>query len=385
MKERDYEYMALALQLAQRGSYTTAPNPRVGCVIVSKGRVVGRGDHRRAGGPHAEILALQQAGELAAGATAYVTLEPCCHQGRTGPCSRALIDAGIRRVVVAMVDPNPQVSGQGLTQLRRAGIEVTEGVLQQAAEELNRGFIARMRHGRPFVICKLAMSLDGRSAMASGESRWITAPSARRDVQRLRARSSAVLTGIGTVLTDDPALNVRMAELADDSALLDDGQLRQPVRIIVDTHARLPVTARVLQAPGQIVLLTSATGADSVARRRAEYPAALTVVTLPLQSTLTAPVKQARLELSNLFSALADYELNDIVVEAGPTLNGALLSAGLIDELVIYMAPKLMGSAARGLFDLPWLTTMAQCIELEITDVRPLARDWRVTASVRKR
>jgi diaminohydroxyphosphoribosylaminopyrimidine deaminase/5-amino-6-(5-phosphoribosylamino)uracil reductase len=385
MSERDYEYMALALRLAQCGVYTTAPNPRVGCVIVRDDKVIGSGGHRQAGGPHAEIIALQQAGEQARGATAYVTLEPCCHHGRTGPCSQALIDAGIRRVVAAMVDPNPRVAGHGLEQMRRAGIEVTQGVLQQAAEDLNRGFISRMRDGRPFVVCKLAMSLDGRTAMASGESQWITSSAARQDVQRLRARSSAVLTGIGTVLADDPALNVRMEVLADDAALLDDGQPRQPLRIIVDTHGRLPDNARVLQSPGQVVLLTSAAGADAVAANSADYPATLTVLTLPLHSSLATPDRQPLLDLSYLFSSLAGYELNDVVVEAGSLLSGALLSAGLIDELVIYMAPKLMGHTARGLFDLPWLASMAQCIELEIRDVRPVAHDWRITASVRKR
>jgi len=385
MSERDYEYMALALQLARRGIYTTAPNPRVGCVIVRDDQVVGSGGHRQAGGPHAEIIALQQAGEQARGATAYVTLEPCCHQGRTGPCSQALIDAGIKRVVTAMVDPNPRVAGQGLEQLRQAGIAVAQGVMQQAAEDLNRGFIARMRTGRPRVICKLAMSLDGRTAMASGESQWITSPAARRDVQRLRARSSAVLSGIGTVLADDPALNVRSESLADDNTLLDNGLPRQPLRIIVDTNGRLPMNARVLQNPGQVVLLTSVAGADAIARNSAEHPPSLTVLTLPLQSSPTTPGGPLRLDLTDLFSTLADYELNDVVVEAGPLLSGALLSAGLIDELVIYMAPKLMGSSARGLFDLPWLASMAQCIELEIRDVRPVAHDWRVTAAVSKR
>jgi diaminohydroxyphosphoribosylaminopyrimidine deaminase/5-amino-6-(5-phosphoribosylamino)uracil reductase len=385
MSDRDYEFMALALQLAQRGIYTAAPNPRVGCVLVNDGQIVGSGGHRQAGGPHAEIIALRQAEEQARGATAYVTLEPCCHQGRTGPCSDALIAAGVTRVVTAMADPNPRVAGQGIERLRQAGITVTSGVLQQAAEALNRGFISRMRNGRPFVTCKLAMSLDGRTAMASGESRWITAPAARRDVQRLRARSSAVLTGIGTVLADDPALNVRIDSLADESALLDDGQLRQPLRIIIDTNGRLPLSSRILQSPGQVVVVTSESGAAAIKMQDVTHVAALTPITLPLLSPSEQARERPRLDLSALFAALGDYELNDVLIEAGPVLSGALLSVGLIDELVIYMAPKLMGNTAHGLFDLPWLANMAQCIELEISDLRPVANDWRITAAVRKR
>jgi len=354
--------MARALQLAERGLYTTDPNPRVGCVLVRDGTVVGEGWHERAGGPHAEIHALRQAGAQAVAATAYVTLEPCSHHGRTPPCADALIAAGVTRVVAAMQDPNPQVAGSGLRALQQAGIETTSGVLAAAAAALNPGFVKRMRTGLPWVRCKLAMSLDGRTAMASGESQWITGPDARRDVHRLRARASAILTGIDTVLADDPALTVRL----DDPAA---PPVRPPLRVVLDSRLRMPATAQLLGLPGETLLLTGAAGPEPPPRLARP---GVTLARLPLQD--------GRLELAAVLRHLGGLQLNEVHVEAGATLSGALLQAGLVDELVIYMAPHLLGSDARGLVALPGLERMAQRINLRVTDIRAVGADWRITA-----
>jgi diaminohydroxyphosphoribosylaminopyrimidine deaminase/5-amino-6-(5-phosphoribosylamino)uracil reductase len=358
----DHRHMARALHLAARGLYTTDPNPRVGCVLVRNGEVVGEGWHVRAGGPHAEIHALEQAGAQARGATAYVTLEPCCHHGRTPPCSTALIEAGVARVIAAMEDPNPLVAGNGLKVLQQAGIETASGLLATQAAQLNPGFVKCMRSGMPWVRCKLAMSLDGRTAMASGESRWITGEAARRDVQRLRARSSALLTGIGTVLADDPSLNVRLEQA---------GESRQPLRVVLDSRLRMPAGARMLGLPGATRILTVAADAQKTA---ALGQGETSVVSLPGQ--------EGRLDLTAVMRYLGAQQLNEIHVEAGPTLCGALLQAGLIDELVIYLAPHLMGDAARGLFHLPGLERMDQRMKLNIADIRAVGEDWRITATV---
>ncbi|MCK5382762.1 MAG: bifunctional diaminohydroxyphosphoribosylaminopyrimidine deaminase/5-amino-6-(5-phosphoribosylamino)uracil reductase RibD [Gammaproteobacteria bacterium] len=357
--------MARALRLAERGLLTTAPNPRVGCVLVRDGVVVGEGWHERAGLPHAEINALQQAGSQAAGATAYVTLEPCCHQGRTPPCTDALIAAGVTRVVAAMEDPNSQVAGQGLAALQSAGIDATAGVLADAAEQLNAGFVLRMRQGRPWVRCKLAMSVDGRTAMASGESRWITAAAARADVQQLRARSDAIMTGIGTLLADDPSLNVRIDGM--------DESYRQPLRVILDSRLRTPPDAKLLDLPGETLIVTGAVDADNEARLTRT---GIRIVTLPTQD--------GQLDLPAVLQYLGTLQINEVHLEAGATLCGALLQAGLLDELVIYMAPHLMGNAAHGLFALPGLEQMSQRIKLSITDVRAVGDDWRITAKIEK-
>jgi len=357
--------MARALELARRGIYTTDPNPRVGCVIARGDRVLGEGWHVRAGEPHAEINALQAAGPEARGATAYVTLEPCCHHGRTPPCSQALIEAGVARVVVAMEDPNPRVAGKGLRQLREAGVEVDSGLLEAEARDLNPGFIRRMADGRPFVRLKQAMSLDGRTAMASGESQWITGPEARSDVHRLRARASAVLTGVDTVLADDPSLNVRLG--ADELGV--EGQVRQPLRVILDSGLRTPPDARLLGLPGQTLILTvkgEARAVQALEARGAE------VIVLPAEA--------GRVSLAAALEALADRELNELHVESGPTLAGALLQAGFVDELVVYMAPVLLGSEARGLANLPGLAHMADRQLLQWGGMRPVGPDWRVTA-----
>ncbi len=360
----DHKYMSRALQLAERGLYTTDPNPRVGCVLVKDGAVVGEGWHVRAGAAHAEINALAQAGERARGATAYVTLEPCCHHGRTPPCSEALIAAGVTRVVAAMVDPNPRVAGQGLAQLQAAGIAVESGILAAQAEALNPGFVMRMRKGRPFVRAKLAMSLDGRTAMASGESKWITGDAARADVQRLRARSSAIITGIGSVLADDPSMNVRLEGEGAEPA-------RQPLRVVLDPHLSLPPTARLLGLPGRTLVYTAV---DDAALREQLMHAGAEVVRIPNQGDA--------LDLHVMLEMLAAEQVNEALLETGATLSGAMLRAGLIDELVIYMAPHLMGDGARGLFHLPGLNGMQDRVELEIADIRAVGKDWRISCKV---
>mgnify|MGYP001064580836 CR=1 FL=1 len=364
----DLRYMARAVRLARRGLYTTDPNPRVGCVLVRDGVVVGEGFHRRAGEPHAERNAIDVAGDAARSATAYVTLEPCCHHGRTPPCTDALIEAGVARVVVGMEDPNPIVRGRGLGRLRAAGIAVSTGVLEQAARALNPGFEKRMRGGLPYVRCKLAASLDGRTAMASGESRWITSDDARRDVHLLRARSSAVVTGIGTVLADDPSMNVRLS--ADQfPALWPDEPPRQPLRVVIDSRLRMPVEAGMLQLPGATLVATCEESPRAIARANA---AGAEVQVFPADV-------DGRVDLYVLLCYLAQREINEVLIEAGPTLAGAAMQAGLVDELLIYQAPHLMGSDARGLLHLSGFTRMEQRIALRIVDVRQIGVDLRLT------
>jgi diaminohydroxyphosphoribosylaminopyrimidine deaminase/5-amino-6-(5-phosphoribosylamino)uracil reductase len=364
----DHRHMAHALRLAGRGLYTTDPNPRVGCVLVSAGEVVGEGWHARAGEPHAEIHALRAAGERAAGATAYVTLEPCVHHGRTPPCADALVAASVARVVVAMKDPNPLVDGGGLGRLATAGIRVEWGLLEDEARALNPGFVARMTRGRPHVRCKLAMSLDGRTAMASGESRWITGPAARRDVQRLRARSSAVVTGIGTLMADDPLLTVRPEEIGEPAP---PGGWRQPLRVVLDPRLSTPPTARCLSAPGRTLIATCCQD-DEAAEPLIDTPG----------EVIRFPGSVDGLDLKALVRYLAEEEaVNELLVETGATLSGAFVQAGLVDELILYVAPKLLGASARGLLHLSGLERMADAVPLEVTDVRAVGRDWRVTAT----
>ncbi|BCX89606.1 diaminohydroxyphosphoribosylaminopyrimidine deaminase/5-amino-6-(5-phosphoribosylamino)uracil reductase [Methylomarinovum tepidoasis] len=357
MSAADNLWMARALRLAEKGRYTTDPNPRVGCVLVKDGRVVGEGWHRRAGGPHAEIEALKMAGGAAHGADCYVTLEPCCHHGRTPPCTEALIGAGVRRVVAAMTDPNPRVAGGGLKRLQAAGIETVCGILETEAERLNRGFVSRQRRGRPWVTAKLAASLDGRTALASGESKWITSPQARADVHRLRAGSSAVLTGIGTVLADDPRLDAR----------LEDGDIVQPLRVVVDSRLRMPPTARMLGLPGRTLI---ASCHPDPARRAALETAGAEI--------WAAPAREGRVDLAALLEELARREVNEVLVEAGATLNGALAIASLVDEWVLYLAPCLLGDEGRGLFQLPGIQVMADRIELRFDEVRRVGPDLRL-------
>ena len=357
--------MIRALQLARKGQYTAMPNPHVGCVLVRDGHVIGEGFTQPSGGNHAEIQALNAAGD-ARGATAYVSLEPCSHQGKTGPCATALIEAGVSRVVAAMEDPNPEVAGAGLKRLREAGIEVDCGLLEEEARQLIPGFIARMSQGRGRVRAKLAMSLDGRTAMASGESQWITGPAARADVQRLRAMSCAIVTGIGTVLSDDCALSVRADELGLDEADAHRACARQPLRVVMDSKLRTPAEARVLLGSQQTLLLH---------HQHVPVPVALAGSQAEF---LSIPSNNEALDLSCMLQELNTRHCNEILVESGPRLAGALLQQGLLDELIVYMAPTLMGSRARPLLDLP-LDEMADKVELQIEDVRRVGQDWRFT------
>lgn len=364
----DHKFMAQAIRLARRGLYTTEPNPRVGCVLVRQGQVMGAGWHQLAGEPHAERIALANAGTDAAGSTAYVTLEPCCHHGKTPPCTEGLIEAGVSRVVAAMEDPNPLVAGKGMEMLRKAGISTQSGLLEPQARALNPGFIKRMEKGIPYLRCKLAMSLDGRTAMQSGESVWITGTDARRDVQRLRARSSAILTGSGTVLHDDPSLNVRLTP-AELGGLPEGAQVHQPLRVVADSALRTPDSAKMLRLPGNTLVVYSRADTqrqDSLQRAGAEL--------LQVEHTVQG------IDLQALLQNLATREINEILLEAGPTLAGAALASGLIDELIIYMAPHLMGNEARGLFNLPGLDQMTDRLALEIEDIRMVGSDLRITA-----
>ncbi len=366
----DQHFMQMAIDLAWRGLYTTAPNPRVGCVLVSDDRVIGQGWHQRAGEGHAEVNAIDDVADadktLLKEATAYVTLEPCSHTGKTPPCCEALIAAGVKRVVAAMEDPNPLVAGNGFNQLREAGIEVECGVLEEQARTLNPGFIKRMQTGLPWLRAKLAMSLDGRTAMASGESQWITGKAAREDVQRLRARSCAVISGVDTVITDQASLTVRPDELGLDLEQAQQIAQRQPLRVILDSQLRLPPTSRLLSLPGKVIVVTAKD--DESAQCSLEQAGA---------EVLVLAGSDGKVDLSALVQWLASQDCNEVLLEAGATLAGALLKAGLIDHLTIYMAPKLLGSHARPLFQLP-LDTMAQQQRLQIDSIEQVGEDWRI-------
>lgn len=359
----DHAFMARALELAEQSVGLTHPNPAVGCVLVRGGQVVAEGRTQPPGGPHAEAAALAAAGEAARGATAYVTLEPCDHHGRTGPCSRALIDAGIARVVCAVLDPNP-IAGRGLDTLRAAGIEVDVGVLEEAARKLNRGFFSRLTRGRPWVRSKLAASLDGRTALANGASQWITGPDARRDVHRERARSAAIMTGVGTVLADDPSLTARPDGVE---------AARQPLRVIVDAALRTPPSARTLALPGDVVIFTTQAASEST-----------------FAAGGRARIERVRpdgdhCDLNAVLERLAALEVNDVWVEAGAGFNGALLELGLIDELWLYLAPTLLGDTARGLVSIATLASLDERIDLAIDDIRSVGDDLRIVARPRVR
>lgn len=352
--------MARALRLAARGLYTTTPNPRVGCVLVKDGRIVGEGWHEKAGQPHAEVHALAAAGEQARGATAYVTLEPCSHFGRTPPCADALIRAGVNRVVAAMQDPNPEVAGKGLEKLRRAGIETTSGVLESEARELNVGFVSRMSRGRPWVRLKVAMSLDGRTALNNGVSQWITGAAARRDAHAWRARACAMMTGIGTVRDDDPQLTVRAVETT-----------RQPLRVLLDGWLEVRPAARIIAGGNTLVYSSVADEARAAALR--EQGADVVVL----------PDGTGKVDLAAMLRDLARRGINEVMVEAGARLNGALLKAGCIDEVLIYQAPVLLGDKARGMAALPELTELDGKIRLDIFETRRIGEDLRLRALVR--
>lgn len=359
-------YMARALQLAALGRYSTSPNPRVGCVLVRDGHIVGEGFHQRAGEGHAEVNALRQAGEQARGATAYVTLEPCSHFGRTPPCSQALIQAGVTTVVGALRDPNPAVSGRGYQQLRDAGIEVIESCLASEAYELNHGFMQRMERGRPWVQLKIAQSIDGRTAMANGESQWITGPEARRDVQRLRAASCAIITGADSVLIDDPAMTVRP-----DQAGFDDNTLwRQPLRVIVDGQQRVPAHARILQQTGDILVAHCQT--------EQRLPRSASLGQLRYWQSPTMASNGAHVDLAALLDELAKQQCNQVLIETGARLAGAFIEQSLVDELIVFCTPTLLGSSARPMLNLP-LLHMAQQQRWQWHDVRQVGNDLRLT------
>lgn len=352
--ESDRGMMTRALALAERGAYTTAPNPRVGCVIAHGDEIVGEGWHARAGEPHAEVFALRAAGARARGATAYVTLEPCAHHGRTPPCVEALIAAGVARVVGAIRDPNPLVAGKGFAMLEAAGIRVESGLMQAEARELNRGFLSRIERGRPWVRVKLAMSLDGRTALANGESKWITSEAARHDVAHWRARSDALLTGAGTVRADDPQLTVRLDEPTEFLA---------PLRVVLDGAGRLSASAKVFDDAAPSLALHAA-------QMRPDYG--------PTTETQAVSANDGRLDLSEALTQLAQRRINEVQVEAGATLSGALLRARLVDELLLYVAPVLLGDLGRPLFAGLDIATMAERLNFELLESRPIGPDLRL-------
>lgn len=356
----DHGMMARALQLAERGLWTTSPNPRVGCVLVRDGAIVGEGWHEKAGEPHAEVHALRAAGDKAKGATAYVTLEPCSHHGRTPPCADALISAGVARVVAAMSDPNPLVAGRGLALLRVAGIETACGLLENEVGELNIGFVSRMTRGRPWLRLKAAASIDGKTALNNGVSQWITGPDARRDGHRWRARACAILTGIGTVRDDDPQLSVREVDTS-----------RQPLRVVVDSRLEIRLTARILQGGGTLVVGAVA-NAEKIEMLRSTGNFAEIL-----------PNAFGKVDLKALLELLAQRGINEVHAEAGFKLNGSLLNEGLVDELLLYQAPCLIGHVASGLFNLPELATLDGKRRLQILDRRQIGEDTRLIARFR--
>ena len=353
----DHGYMAEALRLAENGLYTTDPNPRVGCVVVKDGTVLGRGYHQKAGEDHAEVLALKDAGAAAKGATLYLNLEPCAHHGKTPPCAEAVIAAGAGRVVASMTDPNPQVSGKGFELLRAKGIRVDTGLMEAQARALNPGFISRMTRGRPWVRSKLAVSLDGRTALAGGVSKWISGEAAREDVHRWRARSSAVLTGIGTLLADDPSFSVRLP-----------GEWRQPMKVVVDTNLSTPADAKIFKREPDAVYI--ATAVDDPEEQEALLAAGANIQVFP--------EKRGFMDLKAILETLAELECNEVLMEAGAGMNGALLEAGLLDEFILYMAPHLLGDTARGMFSLPPLGNMEERRQLKIMDARMVGEDLRL-------
>lgn len=368
-------YLRRSIELA-KNVITATPNPRVGCVLVKNGSVIAEGWHAAAGEVHAEIMALESAGESAQGATAFVSLEPCSHTGRTGPCCDALVDAGISTVVVAGIDPNPRVSGQGVQALELAGISVFHLVdLEDAARAVNPGYIRRQETGHPYVRCKLAMSLDGRTALANGTSKWITGTAARADVQILRAGSCAVITGIGTVLADNPSLNVRPDEL-DLTALSREynksALARQPLRVVLDSQLRTPGAAKIIAAAGLMKIYTAEAGGDVRL-----FPDNVEIITVP--KLTTAKAVEASVSLRTVLKSLAcDYACNEVLVEAGPTLSAAFVGSGLVDELVVYIAPRLLGSDGKALLELRGIQSLTDSIDFKVEDLAQVGEDIRV-------
>jgi diaminohydroxyphosphoribosylaminopyrimidine deaminase / 5-amino-6-(5-phosphoribosylamino)uracil reductase len=357
----DHAFMARALALTAHGRYTATPNPNVGCVIVNSGRIISEGWHEKAGEPHAEVNALKSCDGAQRGATVYVTLEPCAHHGRTPPCTKALLAAGVARVVAALEDPNPEVSGKGLEELRAGGVRAEVGLMAEEASRVHRGFLSRMARGRPWVRVKLGASLDARTALANGTSRWITSTDARRDVHDLRAQSCAVLTGIGTVLTDDPQLTVRDVPCK-----------RQPLRILLDSRLEIQDRARIMQ--GGNLLVVTATGDEG--RAEALRKRGIEVLRVPVE-----PVK-GKVDLRIMMELFAKRELNEVLVETGARLNGSLLLARVVDEIIVYTAPSVLGDGALGMFALGQIASLDERVQLKFTDVRQIGPDLRITASV---
>lgn len=363
----DAAMMVRALKLAEKGRFTTSPNPRVGCVIAKDGQIIGEGYHEKAGEPHAEVFALRMAGDKAKGATAYVTLEPCSHHGRTPPCAEALIKAGVARVVAAIQDPFHKVAGTGLQLLRDAGIEVECGLLENEAHELNKGFIKVIQQGLPWVTAKMATSLDGKTALANGVSQWITGPDARSDVQRHRAESCAILTGSGTVLADDPSLNVRYSELGQAQDELAEDKVRQPLRVIIDSKNQLHNKLKIFQIPGD-VLVVNLSHNTQIPEHVAQWQ---------------APMYKGKVDLRETLKELAEEHINWVWVEAGANMLGAMMQEQLVDEVIYYIAPKLLGNPSQGSLEIPEIEEMDQAYELNWTDLRMVGNDIKITAGVR--
>jgi diaminohydroxyphosphoribosylaminopyrimidine deaminase/5-amino-6-(5-phosphoribosylamino)uracil reductase len=374
----DYRFMQRAIMLAKQGHYTTSPNPRVGCVLVTyaqgQGTIIGEGFHQKAGEGHAEVNALKMAGEKARGATAYITLEPCSHYGRTPPCAEGLIKAGVKHVIAAMVDPNPKVAGNGLKKLEQAGITTQQGLLTQAAESLNIGFIKQMTTGLPYVRCKLAASLDGKTAMKSGESKWITSPESRQDVQRLRAQSCAIISGADSILADDAKMTVRWSELGELKNSYQKELVRQPVRVILDSQNRLTPNLALFNENSPIILIRN------TIENIHQWPHFVEQVCLPFAQTS----ESQHIDLRALLEYLAKLNLNDVLIESGSRLAGAFVEQNLVDELILYQAPKLMGAASKSLVNMTSVEHLSQAKELEITDVRMTGKDIRIIAKIVK-
>ena len=359
----DDRFMAHALRLARRGINTTHPNPAVGSIVVKNGRVVGEGWHQVAGQPHAEILALRQAGKQARGATLYVTLEPCSHHGRTPPCVKAIVKSGIQRVVVAIADPDPRVNHSGISELKGAGLEVRVGPGRAEAGTINRGFLKRVTTGIPWVTLKMASSLDGKTAMLDGESQWITSEAARRDAHQWRAQSSAIMTGVGTVLRDDPNMTARL-----------DGVQRQPLRVVLDSNLSTPATAKILSNDGNVLIITSVSGDEPVENR-----------VMDSVEVIRCPASRGKVDLHAAMHELGRREMNTVLLEAGPRLSGSMIEQGLVDEVIVYLSPDLLGSRTRGMFDIPGVRHLADRIFLEYRDVVAVGRDLRLTLGVKPR
>jgi len=369
----DHHFMQRAITLAKLAHYTTSPNPRVGCILVKNNIVIGEGYHHRAGQGHAEVNALAQAGDAAKGATAYVTLEPCSHYGRTPPCAEGLINAGVKKVIAAMVDPNPQVSGKGLMMLSKAGIETSHGLLAQDAQNINIGFVKLMTSGLPFVRCKLAASLDGKTAMASGESKWITSIEARQDVQRLRAQSCAIISGADSVIVDNAQMTVRWAELGELKNSYDEGAIRQPLRVIIDSRNRVTPDLKLFESSSSVLLIRH------TIENTHQWPHFVEQVCLPLVKNTQG---EDKIDLQALLKLLAKRGLNDILLESGQNLAGAFIEQNLIDELILYQAPKLMGAAGKSLMNFPSIKQLSLAKSLTFKDVRMVGTDLRITAQL---